>query len=216
MKIHIITRCTRPENLPQVKESIFKNIPYSVSIVWNVIFDSKKVTELPTDLLRQIKCKDTRLHFTECGSYECQYHYVNELMVTYIRDGFVYFVDDDNILHENFYTSLLKLQAENPNSRGFIFSQWVGGKDFSGLDVRLGRRENVKVGSIDIAQFVFEWKMPFEFDTLFGSGYCADGDFIEGLFNNGADTLFSYTDEVLSYYNYITEWGNTDPTTIGK
>lgn len=152
MKIHIITRCTRPENLLRVRESIFSNMPYSIDVVWNVVFDSKKVTQLSTDLLKKIKCKDTRFHFTECGDYDCQYHCVNDLMINFIRDGFVYFVDDDNILHENFYTSLLKLQADNPNSRGFIFSQWVGGNDFSGLDIRLGRPENVKVGSIDIAQ----------------------------------------------------------------
>ena len=215
MKIHIITRCTRPENLKQVRESIFKNKPNSVSVIWNVVFDCKKVSNVSTSLLKDLKCKDTRFHFTECGDWKCQYHYPNKLLTHYIRDGFVYFVDDDNILHENFYMSILKLYAENPNSRGFVFSQWVGGKDFSGVDVREGIPSNVKVGSIDLAQFMFEWKLPFEYNTMFGDGYCGDGDFIVGLFQKGAQSEFVFTDEVLSYYNYITEWGNRDPRTIG-
>ena len=208
MKIHIITRCTRPENLVRVKKSIFDNKPAAIEIIWNVVFDSKKVTTLPTSLLQELKCKDTRFHFTECGDWKCQYHYSNHLMTYYIRDGFVYFVDDDNILHENFYSSILKLYAENPNARGFVFSQWVGGRDFSKLDIRIGAPENVAVGSIDLAQFMFEWRLPFEYKTMFGNGYCGDGDFIVGLFQNGAKEEFAFTDEVLSYYNYITEWGN--------
>jgi len=214
MKIHFITRCTRPENLRQVRESIFKNKPEAVEIIWNVIFDVKKVSELPTDILHDIKCKDTRFHFTQCGDWKCQYHFANELMTFYIRDGFVYFVDDDNILHQDFYTSILKLYAENPNSRGFVFSQWVGGNDFSGVDIRYASKDNVKVGTIDLAQFMFHWKLPFEYQTMFGDGYCGDGDFIVGLFQNGADKEFAFTKSILSYYNYISVYGDTDPTRL--
>jgi hypothetical protein len=214
MKIHIITRCTRPENLRQIRESIFQNKPKAVDVVWNVVFDCKKVSTLSTDLLGDLKCKNTRFHFTECGDWKCQYHFANNLLTHYIRDGFVYFVDDDNILHQNFYSSLLKLYAENPNSRGFVFSQWVGGNDFSGVDIRFGKPDNIKVGSIDLAQFVFGWELPFEYRTLFGNGYCGDGDFIVGLFQNGAKSEFTFTDEILSYYNYISEYGDTDPTRL--
>ena len=216
MKIHIITRCTRPENLIQVRDSIFKGKPLSVEIVWNVVFDTAKMDSISSELLHELSDKDVRFHFPKCGSWKCQYHFANELMTYYIRDGFVYFVDDDNILHENFYTSILKLYANNPNSRGFVFSQWVGGRDFSELDIRVGNRESVKVGSIDLAQFMFSWKLPFEYQTVFGNGYCGDGDFIVGLFNNGASKEFAFTDEVLSYYNYITEWGDADPKLIGN
>ena len=63
---------------------------------------------------------------------------------------------------------------------------------------------------------MFSWRLPFEYQTMFGNGYCGDGDFIVGLFNNGASKEFAFTDEVLSYYNYITEWGDTDPKLIGN
>ena len=214
MKIHIITRCTRPENLVQVRNSIFDNIPNSIEVIWNVVFDCAKIDSLPSELLHEIKCRNTRFHFTKCGSWKCQYHFPNQLMTMLIRDGFVYFVDDDNILHPNFYTKVFKLYADNPDSRGFIFSQWVGGKDFSGLDVRVGSEENVKVGSIDLAQYMFSWKLPFEYQTLFGDGYCGDGDFIVGLFDNGAGKEFAFTDEILSFYNYITEYGDTPPEEV--
>jgi hypothetical protein len=42
----------------------------------------------------------------------------------------------------------------NPDKRGYIVSQKIGGKDWTGLDVREAKPENCKVQHIDMAQFI--------------------------------------------------------------
>ena len=89
MKIHIITRCTRSENLIQVRDSIFNNKPRSVEITWNVVFDTAKMDSISSELLHELSDRGVRFHFPKCGSWECQYQFSNELMTYYIRDGFI-------------------------------------------------------------------------------------------------------------------------------
>jgi hypothetical protein len=45
-------------------------------------------------------------------------------------------LDDDNIIHDDFLDNLYQDISQNENKSGFIFSQKVDGKDFSGLDIR--------------------------------------------------------------------------------
>ena len=37
--LNIITRCTRPNNLIKVKESVYNEIPEKLEINWHIIFD---------------------------------------------------------------------------------------------------------------------------------------------------------------------------------
>ena len=206
LKINIITRVTRPQNLSQIRESIFGSIPKGVDVKWILIFDVAKVENLRTDYLLGLQCNRTRFYFTRCGNWKCQYQKVNEMLADgTISDGFVYLVDDDNILHPDFYRVILSNWEENQDMNGFIFSQQVDGKDFSKLDVRSAGPENIKIGGIDLAQYMFKWDVPKKHGVWFGTGYCGDGDFAVDLFKSGAATGFKFIDEVLCYYNFISE-----------
>lgn len=204
LKINIITRVTRPHNLPQIRSSIFDQIPDGVSVEWHIIYDTAKVESVKTEDLFNLQCDRTHFYFARCGSWTCQYQKVNEMLLNgTIRDGYVYLVDDDNILHPDFYREILSHWVQNPEINGFIFSQQVDGKDFSKLDVRRASPENIRVGGIDLAQYMFRAEIPNKHGVWFGTGYCGDGDFAIDLFKSGAGSGFKFIDQVLCYYNYI-------------
>ena len=203
MKINVITRCTRIDNLLRIKDFVLDH-PLAISVNWHIIFDCNVLSSIPSDVLFELQDPQINIHFAKCGDWKCQYYAANDL-ISKLKDGYVYFVDDDNIPHPDFYTGLLKLQANNPDALGFIFSQWVGGRDFSKLDVRVARPENIEVGKIDLAQYTFHCKLPQALGVKFKDGYCADGDFIVDMYN-ASPTSFAITDQVLSYYNYVTEF----------
>jgi len=209
MKINIITRCTRAENLEQVKKSIFSNVPDQISIDWHIIFDTAKINTIDKQLMQSLLKENIYLYFNHCGDFKCQHYYTNKLIADVIDLGYIYILDDDNIIHENFYEKVL----EYSDKKVLIFSQWVGGFDFSGLDIRTAKPENVKVGKIDCAQYFVDRDLIVKHDCFYGDGYCADGFFITKLFSL-APQEFAFEKDVLCYYNYITEYGDKDPRSL--
>lgn len=124
--------------------------------------------------------------------------YLNEVYQE--MDGFIYNLDDDNLLHENFYRSLDKLGGWK--QKVLVFNQYVGGMDFSGLDVRQARPENMRIGSVDFGQIVFDRSLTVD-TKLIPDCYWADGQLIQDLYAKHPFE-FLFIDEVLSYYNYFT------------
>jgi glycosyltransferase involved in cell wall biosynthesis len=136
-------------------------------------------------------------------------HSLLSKVIDKIEDGFIYFLDDDNILHENFYDVIFKEVKANPTKRGFIFSQKVSGKDFTGLDIREAKPENTRVQHIDMAQFLL--KRDLIGSERFVSGdYKADGYFIEKIFKNNTEDFY-FINDVLCYYNYLKTPSNFTP-----
>jgi len=204
LNLKILTRVTRPNNLLKIRSSIFDSVPTGIEVDWFIIFDTAKVESISAKMLDSITCKNTRLYFTECGDWSCQYQKINEMMSSgCIGEGYVHLIDDDNILHPNFYESVLGAWYENQSAGGFIVSQKVDGKDFTGLDIRVASPNNIKVGGIDLAQYIFRSDIPSKYGVEFGTGYCGDGDFIVDLFERGAESEFIFIDQVLCYYNYL-------------
>ena len=95
MLINIVTPCSRPENLKAIAESI--NIPRE-NYRWLVVYDSDTFPTLeipsePEDYL----CKNS-----ESISGNAQRNYAIDL----INDGYVMFLDDDTIMHPDFWESV--------------------------------------------------------------------------------------------------------------
>ena len=116
-------------------------------------------------------------------------------------DAWVYFLDDDNEMHPDFPSEIWHMHKENPESEGFIFSQYIGGRDFTGLEVRVAKPENVKVQKIDMAQFVLKMSLIGERKFL-PMTYTADGIFIEEIYREYPEK-FIFSDRVLCNYNSL-------------
>ena len=196
MKINIITRCTRPANLEIVKESIFNNIPNECTIDWHIVFDTMVLKDIDAELLNRLSNDNTQFHFKKGDGWGLSQ--LNDLIQK--LEGWIYHLDDDNILHENFYSTIQKESKENSNITAFVFSQKVGGIDFSKVDIREAAPENVAVQKIDLAQWLIHSEL--HLNNLYGSGYRADGEFIESLFKENQDS-FKFIKDILCYYNAL-------------
>lgn len=201
IKINIITRCTRPEYLEEVRKSIFTN-SQSFDITWWIGFDTLVLKDIDAEILSELQDENTRLIFIKGEDDDFGHNILNKI-IDKIKDGFVYILDDDNIIHENFYKKIYEFVAENPSKKGFILSQQVDGKDWSGVQVRIADPENTKVQKIDMSQFMVSRDLfgTYRFDPM---NYKADGILIEKIFQDHPED-FVFIRDILSYYNYLSK-----------
>lgn len=198
-KYHIITRCTRLQNLLQIKENVY-NCSENIEINWHLIFDVGPLKDIDAELLANLSDnKNTNIHFVKGTKNGLLYPEVSEL-ISKIKEGWIYLLDDDNILHEDFYKETLKSINNNKDKSVHIFSQKVDKKDFTGLDIRVAKPENTKWQGIDIAQMLIKREI---FDNFkFEANYSADGFFIEKVYA-AHPNKFIWIKKILSYYNYL-------------
>lgn len=198
--LHIITRCSRTKNILKVKDSIFGNKPDDFEIFWHITFDTTILKDISFDILSELENDFITLKFAKSIPGDFGHSFINTSLDK-IHNGWIYVLDDDNILHPNLLKSISEHIEEFPEKRGFIFNQKVDGKDFTGLEYRESTPENVKVQKIDMAQFLLKRELIGE-KRLISGEYKADGYFIEELYNENSED-FIFIDEVLCYYNYL-------------
>lgn len=195
--LNVLTRCTRLHNLLRIKQSVF---PSPFNIVWHLIFDTTTLKDIDAELLHELQNDNTKLHFVKGDGTDYLYPQLSQIISTF-DDGFVCILDDDNIIHPDFYNELNTAIQSNPTKLGFVFEQYVGGNDFTGLEIRKVGPEHMKLRHIDSAQYVLHTSL-YKLRTYEG-GYDADGRFIEPLYNQAADN-FHFIHKVLCFYNYLT------------
>jgi glycosyltransferase involved in cell wall biosynthesis len=200
-KINIITRCTRPYNLEKLRSSIYKNLDDNIVFNWIICFDTRILKDLEVDILSDIQnnSDNISIDFKFLKGDYWGLSQLNDIILLLEEDSWVYHLDDDNILHEDFSKELCNIL--DLDNEVIVFSQKVDGKDFSKLDVRSAKEENIVVSKIDLAQWLVKVSIHKK-GYLYGTGYTADGQFIEKVFSENKDT-FLIIDKILSYYNYL-------------
>ncbi len=93
MKLHILTACTRPQNLPALADSVLAALCEPWEVCWHIRFDP------------------AREHL---GG-----HKLKNDMLAQIDDGWVVFLDDDTVMHPE----LLRHVAEHLDAAGVVVSQ---------------------------------------------------------------------------------------------
>jgi glycosyltransferase involved in cell wall biosynthesis len=209
IKLNIVTRCTRPQHLTKVKQSIFTTQLFDIK--WWVVFDTRVIKDVDAQFLTQLQSLGGVSLFWE-GVEGDMAHSLLSKVIDQIDSGFIYFLDDDNILHEDFYTTLYKEINNNLDKEAFIFSQKVGGRDFSGVDIREAKPENCRVQHIDMAQYFLNRNLIGD-ERFVPGDYKADGYFIEKLFTLYPEK-FHFIDKVLCYYNWLNQPTNFTPKVL--
>jgi len=199
MKINIITRCTRTSNLLTIKEGVL-NAPKGVTVNWHIVFDTGALKDIDAEVLSNLTdTVNVKLHFVKGQRGGLLYPEVSDIIRT-IKSGWIYLLDDDNIIHEDFYKTIKASIKNLPIAQVHIVSQLVAGRDFTGQEIRVASRENTAFQKIDIAQMVINRSI---FDThSFSANYAADGFFIEEVLKTHGDS-FVWIDKVLCHYNYL-------------
>ena len=198
IKFNVVTRCSRLNNLDKVRASIFSN--YEGDFTWHILFDTTILKDIPADLLARLNSDKIQLHFVTSDGIDYLYPQMSNLAKTF-DSGFVVMVDDDNIVHPQFFNEVVNaIKVSDDTHKIFVVNQFVGGKDFTGLDVREAKPENMKYQGIDIAQLIFHHSVFNEYD--FTGHYAGDSILIDKIYIENPQ-WFSYIPKELCYYNYL-------------
>jgi hypothetical protein len=177
-KITIITPCCRPEKLQRIKESI----DFDYLDEWIIVYDENKVKKqlkiFNDPLISEYYHKSTGISGNPQRNYGLS-QIKNE-------DTFIYYLDDDNIIHPDLY----KLLNNIMKNKFYTFNQQNG---------LLGNV--IKVNHIDTAMFLIYYPLVKDLKWEIGS-YEADGVYISNVYNLYPDKLV-YVNNLYCYYNYF-------------
>ena len=202
-KVTIITPCIRPENLDKIIESIdFKWIKE-----WIIVYDEKQVFTNPLKYVGNPKIREFMYYDRESMSGNSQRNFGldnisgGDISGGDIENQYVYFLDDDNIVHPDLYQLLSRLDG-----RGSIytFNQKRPVDIFPYNDVLKGNC--IRRYQIDTAMFLVDYSLCKHIQWQ-KDKYNADGIFIEecfqSLMKNDEAVKWIFIDKVMAYYNTL-------------
>ena len=178
-KITIVTPCSRIDNLATVKESI--NLDKINA--WYIVYDCRKVS------FKKHFEGDPKIIELEWTDEGCAGHPNRNVALDVIKEGLVYFLDDDNLIHPDFWNTEFKL------GKVYTFNQLRNkrnGEILSG--------STPQPGSIDMAQCVFDVSL-LKGQKFKADAYDADGILIKELCAEKSN--WEFIDKVLCYYNFL-------------
>ena len=188
IKLNIITRCTRPDFLEKVKKSIFTTILFDIK--WWVVFDTRVIKDIDADFLANLQLLGGEAIFLK-GEEGDMAHSLLSKVIDKIEDGFIYFLDDDTIVHPTFWSIV---DLFNP-AYFYTFDQLRDkqGTIFHGNDIR--------VFYIDTAMYVVH-KQHVKDTKWRNHRYNADGHFICDIYDTNMG-FHKYIKLTAAYYNYL-------------
>jgi len=181
-KINIITPCCRSDNL----DIIIKSINFELINKWYIIYDTSKDRTYAKKFQDNPKVEE---HF--CSETGTVGHPQRNFGLNLINDGFVYFLDDDNIIHPEFWNIVPTLDINHFYT--FDQQQIYVGKILKG--------DQIEVYHIDTAQFIIP-KQLIKNLTFDINKYEADGIFITKI-NELYPKNHIYISKIACYYNYL-------------
>jgi len=207
--ITIITPCFRQKNIPFLYESIqFNKIDK-----WIIVYDTSKNREYKklyenNPKILEVYCNDPGISGNpqrNCG-------------INLVEDGFIYFLDDDNIIHPEFWNISDTFdsnyfytfdQIRNDNMRNILQPQFWKKIDSTNNNNPLDPYtfgyilfgNTIKLKHIDTAMYIVHKKMIK--NILWNlNRYDSDGIFICDVFKENVNS-HKYINKVCSYYNYL-------------
>ena len=186
-KITIITPSIRPDNLLKIKESI----NFDFVDEWIIVYDGKKIKENPA-LFSSEKIKEY-VHSGDGGSGNSQRNFALDHVQN--PDTYIYFLDDDNLIHPDLY-SIIDMLEDN---RIYTFNQDRPEKEFPFTNNLKGN--TIELRKIDSAMFLIDYKLCKNI-RWYVYKYFSDGIFIVNVYSENKDKWI-YIDQTLSYYNKL-------------
>jgi glycosyltransferase involved in cell wall biosynthesis len=186
-KLTIITPCTRPGNLMRLKESI----PFDHVDQWIIVYD-ESVT--PNAHLFD----DARIQEYGCQGHSIAGNIQRNYALDKIGDTYVYFLDDDTIMHPDMSEFLKTVE---PNHI-YTFDQQRNAKEFPFTEILKG--DTIEMFRIDTAMFLIDSSLIQDIRWSVDE-YTADAIFITECYSTHPESWI-YVDRVLSYYNYLNDF----------
>ncbi len=190
-KITIITPSYRINNLIKLRKSI--NFNYVND--WIIVYDGNKINDNPY-LFKNDEYKDKIREFIFKGEGISGNPQRNFALNQINNDNtYLYYLDDDNLIHPNFYKLLNIIE----NNKIYTFNQKRPTNIYPYVDLLKGN--NIELFKIDTAMFLIDYKLCKNIYWILDK-YNADGYYIKECYEKNMDSHI-YIDNVLSYYNEI-------------
>ena len=182
-RLTIITPCSRPDNLPYARASIEAGWPW-FDIDWRVVFDTSTCTPVFVDgaIIAGLSVAGSRF-----GNAQRNY------ALDRTDGGWVYFLDDDNLMHPGFFAKLHEVIKNNPDLQAFAFAQDLG------VAARKVAPEFMHMGMIDMGQVCIQRDLIGDIRFQLHP-YEADGYFIEDVYR-AKPGAWGFVNEVVTFYN---------------
>jgi predicted O-methyltransferase YrrM len=179
-KMTIITPSYRVNNLVNLKNSINFNYVHE----WIIVYDGSKITNNPNLFTDYDKIKEYVHKDLESISGNSQRNYA--LTKISNTDTYIYYLDDDNIIHPSFY----RLMNIIDDGKIYTFNQFNRIKG-----------NNINISKIDTAMFLIYYELCKEVKWI-KNLYSADGRYIKECYEKNKDKHI-YVDNDLCYYNRL-------------
>lgn len=190
----IITACaTRPHNLRGIRESIVSVCLDRINTKWIIVFDNTPVVHFDD---QWIECYSKHDNASVFGNAQRDYG------VQFANSGsWVWFLDDDNVVHPNFANVLIENTCKSPDAKVIVVSQCWFVK--SQLKTRLiAEPNNCCVEHIDIAQTIIIKEVAMQEKFMNTNKYQSDGFYVEWLYKRYHDK-FVFDKRFACYYNAL-------------
>lgn len=192
MLLNIITPCVRKENLIKILESLRPDL---VLIRWIIVFDQDQVEISDLELCKQLQEQTTaniEMYATK-KRWSVSGNAQRNAAIDLLQEGYAYFIDDDNIVHPDFWKHFLKISQTG--------KAFVGKQLLEDGQVRDAAGYLVKTNCIDAAQFCLPVQLIGK-NRWKEDAYAADGMFI-GYIYHLKYLEFTFINAVLAHYNWL-------------
>jgi hypothetical protein len=180
--LSIITACSRRDNL----QAIYDSMDFRVIHMWYIIYDTSKGRSYTHQFKGHPKIKE--IDYDKEGV--CGHPQINHA-IDLIEDGFVYIVDDDNVIHPDFWKAYKDLDPE------YIYT-WDQNRV---REKRVAKGGKIQKFLIDTSQFIVPRKYigDIRWDNHKRN---ADFKFINTIHKKYSEK-FKYINKILCYHNYL-------------
>jgi hypothetical protein len=183
----IITPCSRPENLKALRDSIDMDRIDR----WIIVHDTTKSRGVYIPQFDHPKILEMG-HSSPPGT--CSGNSQRNRGLAKVQHGMIYFLDDDNIVHPDFWKIVPLFKEEHFYT--FDQQRW---DEFVSTPGGIFKGDTPRLRKIDTAQYVVDVRMARFWKE---DDYKADGLFIEDIFLR-FNQNHTYIPVVASYYNYL-------------
>jgi hypothetical protein len=183
VRINIITLVSRPANLPALADNLRATWPDGQ---WYCVFDSKRLPAIPPN---RGWCWSGMAAGDLAGGG------LRNVALEQIDAGWVYLLDDDNLIHPELPAALAEAVREQPDKRAFIFNQ-----------VRADGSQRLRTGqpvhgAIDAGQFVLDREL-IGLTRMRVGAYDSDYHFVAEVYAR-APERFAFIARDVTYYNRL-------------
>ena len=205
--INIITAVSRPQNIPRIHRSLEAALAKSsLKARWIIVVDDPKTIGDGVEASLKLGRVEILKAVYPGGGRPPYGIEQKNLGMSMVLDGYYHCLDDDNLVHPNFFDGIERAMSGSSGKKAFVFGQ----HRWDNIGPLVAAPNRMEYGKIDNTMFVVHSSLigPRRYD-LDRSGR-EDFSFFRKLYDLYPEE-FVFIPETLAYYNYIQHFPAESP-----